>query len=396
MTEMTMGRRIAEERKKLGLSQEALGEKMGVSRQAISKWEADGAVPEIDKFIALSRLYDVSVGWLLGVEEPAKQQDGLSVEQMKLVEELVKQYQPQPRKQSHRWSVLAWAVCAVLFLVLFLQVGSLGSTDTWLSASMESLRTEIVELRRSVNALSAVSAPEASEQDALLADYSLEIFPMLPVSGGEPGAEVKFSAVPNSWQEGDKGYLFVRGGGMETARQECDWDGAFLTAAVPLEVRNGYELCFALIHADGTQEQQNISNHHVENLKSALEVTAIAEVGSVNYRSGALTLRDGYLYVSMPELGMESSRCAWSRIELVLYQNSIEVGRHSLTYDDEMLESTHLESYLVEVCFEGLALQENDDVQLWISAELNNGLSAINPVMFWVTDAHLNLIDNNA
>ena len=48
MTDLTMGQRIAEERKTLGLSQEALGEKMGVSRQAISKWESDAAIPDID------------------------------------------------------------------------------------------------------------------------------------------------------------------------------------------------------------------------------------------------------------------------------------------------------------------------------------------------------------
>ena len=41
---MTIGQRIAERRKLLGISQEALGEQMGVSRQAISKWEADGAI----------------------------------------------------------------------------------------------------------------------------------------------------------------------------------------------------------------------------------------------------------------------------------------------------------------------------------------------------------------
>ena len=38
---MTIGQRIAECRRQLGLSQESLGEKMGVSRQAISKWEAE-------------------------------------------------------------------------------------------------------------------------------------------------------------------------------------------------------------------------------------------------------------------------------------------------------------------------------------------------------------------
>ena len=56
MNEQTLGQRIAAERKKLGLSQEALGEKMGVSRQAISKWESDGAVPEIEKLIAMSKI----------------------------------------------------------------------------------------------------------------------------------------------------------------------------------------------------------------------------------------------------------------------------------------------------------------------------------------------------
>ena len=41
MAETTLGQRIAERRKMLGLSQEALGEKLGLSRQAISKWETN-------------------------------------------------------------------------------------------------------------------------------------------------------------------------------------------------------------------------------------------------------------------------------------------------------------------------------------------------------------------
>ena len=68
---MTLGQRIAQKRKELGLSQEALGDRLGVSRQSIYKWESDSALPEIDKLIALSRLFGVSVGWLLGVEEDA-------------------------------------------------------------------------------------------------------------------------------------------------------------------------------------------------------------------------------------------------------------------------------------------------------------------------------------
>ena len=42
---MTLGQRIQTHRTRLGLSQEGLGDKLGVSRQAVSKWEADGAEP---------------------------------------------------------------------------------------------------------------------------------------------------------------------------------------------------------------------------------------------------------------------------------------------------------------------------------------------------------------
>ena len=41
MADMTIGQRIAAQRNRKGLSQEALGDKMGVSRQAISKWESE-------------------------------------------------------------------------------------------------------------------------------------------------------------------------------------------------------------------------------------------------------------------------------------------------------------------------------------------------------------------
>lgn len=67
---MSLGQRIQELRKGLDLSQEELGEKMGVSRQAIGKWEADQAIPDIDKLIALSRLFGLTIGQLLGVEQP--------------------------------------------------------------------------------------------------------------------------------------------------------------------------------------------------------------------------------------------------------------------------------------------------------------------------------------
>lgn len=62
---MILAEKIQHLRKKLGMSQEALAEKCGVSRQSISKWEADIALPEVDKLLILSKLFSVSIDYLL-------------------------------------------------------------------------------------------------------------------------------------------------------------------------------------------------------------------------------------------------------------------------------------------------------------------------------------------
>ena len=58
-------------RRKSGLSQEQLAEKLGVSRQAISKWEGGLSTPELDKLRALSECFHVSIDELTGELEPA-------------------------------------------------------------------------------------------------------------------------------------------------------------------------------------------------------------------------------------------------------------------------------------------------------------------------------------
>ena len=66
---MTLGLRIQALRKKQGLSQEALGEALGVSRQAISKWEGDQTIPELDKLTAMAALFGVTLDYLVRGEE---------------------------------------------------------------------------------------------------------------------------------------------------------------------------------------------------------------------------------------------------------------------------------------------------------------------------------------
>lgn len=66
---MTIAERIQSLRKARGLSQEELAEQVGVSRQAVGKWEAGQSQPDLDKVIALSGFFGVSCDYLLKGEE---------------------------------------------------------------------------------------------------------------------------------------------------------------------------------------------------------------------------------------------------------------------------------------------------------------------------------------
>ena len=62
---MTLGNSLWNARKKCGLSQEAVAEKLGVSRQTISKWETDETLPDIRQSRRLAALYRVSLDELI-------------------------------------------------------------------------------------------------------------------------------------------------------------------------------------------------------------------------------------------------------------------------------------------------------------------------------------------
>ena len=67
---MRLGERISQYRRSLGISQEELGARLGVSRQAVSKWETNSATPDMANLIALAREFGVSVAELTETPEP--------------------------------------------------------------------------------------------------------------------------------------------------------------------------------------------------------------------------------------------------------------------------------------------------------------------------------------
>lgn len=157
---MTLGQRIQELRKAAGLSQEALGERLGVSRQAVSKWEGDSDIPELDTLIAMSRLFSVSLGALLGVEEqspppaPAEAPPSAApaLDEAR-VEAILRRYAAESAHQQGRrrkllLALLLPAAAGILAAVLFLR-GQLAAMSA-MEDAVRRLQTELSELEYSV------------------------------------------------------------------------------------------------------------------------------------------------------------------------------------------------------------------------------------------------------
>ena len=72
---MTLGQKIFELRNKQKMSQGDLAEKLNVSRQSISKWETDASIPELDKLIMLSDLFNITIDELVRDELPEMSTD---------------------------------------------------------------------------------------------------------------------------------------------------------------------------------------------------------------------------------------------------------------------------------------------------------------------------------
>ena len=109
---MTLGQRISRYRKELHISQEELGARLGVSRQAVSKWETDLSAPDMNNLLALAREFGVSVAELTETpEEPVP--DAAYVE---------KPPTPPFNFPHRRKSRLLWIILGIFILLILIML----------------------------------------------------------------------------------------------------------------------------------------------------------------------------------------------------------------------------------------------------------------------------------
>ena len=122
---MTVGEKIQAYRKRLGMSQEELGQKLLVSRQTVSLWEKDQTVPTIDNLIRLREIFGVSVDEILGFETIEQNNENSPIESYRFAfskEELSEIYRLQRKSVYKR--PLIFTVLWILMIVIFIEASA--------------------------------------------------------------------------------------------------------------------------------------------------------------------------------------------------------------------------------------------------------------------------------
>ena len=302
---MTTGQRIAQKRKEAGLSQETLGAELGVSRQSIYKWESDTALPEIDKLVALSRRFGVTVGWLLGVEEApetasAPDSGELTDAQLKMVEEITARYiaalpAPKPRKK--------WPYVLAALMVLYAAHRAYQSIDRQFDGVYSRIGQMDSSMSNQVYSISGQVEEILKQQNALTADYGTEL-----VSADLSKNAVTFSvyAVPKTYVEGMRVEFSVDNGhnsNSKTVLSEPDQNGQPVSekfsAELTCELTDDIAITAVFVMPDGTRQTQPLQTYSGLYSGSLPDVASLVDAdlqGRAQIENGKLTLPDAMEY----------------------------------------------------------------------------------------------------
>lgn len=120
---MTLGEKIQKHRKEKSMSQEELAALLGVSRQAVSKWELNDTIPDTENVIQLGKILEVSLDYLLKPERETPDEGGDTKNSM--CGNGDRENPGRPKKR--RWGLIGWViylVALIIFLVVMLEKSS--------------------------------------------------------------------------------------------------------------------------------------------------------------------------------------------------------------------------------------------------------------------------------
>lgn len=222
---MNTGSNIQSLRKKAGMSQEELAEKLGVSRQAVSKWEMGQSLPETEKLIALSKIFSVPLSYFITGEEQENtvNTDELLAEYLRSADVIIRK---KCSKNMVITTVLCTAICVIAAAVSISTASRLGSNDRNRINYLESLiYNKTNQLSSEINSVRNSITAEQSDFENVQVDISNPDVPNKKCT-----VDVSFGV--KEWQEGTVCTVIVRCGG-ESFEGQGNYENGIITASVP-------------------------------------------------------------------------------------------------------------------------------------------------------------------
>lgn len=312
---MTLGQNIQAARKAKGLSQETLAEKIGVSRQALGKWEKDTALPGLDNLQALAAELGTGVDALLGTEPTDSAAPAVTLDAMR---DLLSARDAEEKRRRRLWGGVGGAA----FLVL---AGLLAGTALQYERQINALNQNYAAIQSSYAAQQADLSAQISElQDAVrMGETTVLDWRWLPADKLHRDAAgswmpVQVQVTPRTAAEGTSARLAVRcGDDTQLYEMTAGADGSYTASGLVFTVGSSYELSVQWT-ADGvtTSEALGTVNFNEE----MTEPTIIWGTGYTSLDYGYYLRRTGktnYLTLTCYPVELEVDAPAWMEVAAV-------------------------------------------------------------------------------
>lgn len=308
---MTLGQNLQAARKAKGLSQETLAERIGVSRQALGKWEKDTALPGLDNLQAAAQVLGVSVDTLLGTgcADPAP---AVTLDAMR---DLLAARDAEQRRHRRLWGLLgaAGAIVAVLLLVV---------QNMAYQRKMQSLTDSYANLQQQLSSTTAALTARMDElQDAVRQGKSTVMdWHWIPLDKLHKDVQnswmpVLVQVTPSESTAGMTAQLSVTYGDTTGLYNMDELPGSCYQAQLVFEVGQTYELTVQWTAPDGTAANEKLGTVDFTETQAEPELAWGRTGGSLDY--GYYLNRSGnkkYLQLSCYPVEVELTVPGWMKI----------------------------------------------------------------------------------
>lgn len=312
---MTLGQNIQNARKAKGMSQETLAEKIGVSRQALGKWEKDTALPGLDNLQALAAELGTGVDALLGAQAESPAAPAVTLDALR---DLLAARDAEEKRRRRLWGGAAGAA----FLVL---AGLLAGTALQYERQINALNQNYAAIQSSYAAQQADLSAQISElQDAVrMGETTVLDWRWLPADKLHRDAAgswmpVQVQVTPRTAAAGTTARLAVRCGD-ETRLYDMTAapDGSFAAQGIVFTVGSTYELSVQWT-ADGVTKSETLGTVNFN--EEMTEPTIIWGTGYTSLDYGYYLRRTGktnYLTLTCYPVELEVDAPAWMEVAAV-------------------------------------------------------------------------------